>query len=458
MKIKTGFLPLYLKLYDDAAPGMRTGIEEFYSILTAELEKRDLEVITTGICRLEEEFKQAIRNFKESGVEVIITTHMAYSPSLEAIEAFLATDLPIVIMDTTPDFDFSPEQTADRISFNHGIHGVQDLCSLFVRNRRQFFIEAGHWKNSDLIDRIENRVRGAAAAEALKHANIGLIGGPFKGMGDFYVEPEILKRSTGIKTIPFNKNIPPYEISEEELDEQLLSIREYMEIEDMPSDVLRENIRLTCGLQRWMKEENLNGFSCNFLEINGDGPVNRVPFLMSAAGMYSGLGYAGEGDVLTAALVYALMKINPYTSFTEMFCPDWKNNRIFLSHMGEINPRTCKDKAVIRMKEFKYGTSKQPVSVTGQFMEGNAHIVNAVPMGNGTFRLVICPVTVESHNTDNFSKVVHGWIKPEIPVSRFLEEYSKAGGTHHSALIYHESIETIKTFGLTLGWDIKVIN
>ena len=62
-----------------------------------------------------------------------------------------------------------------------------------------------------------------------------------------------------------------------------------------------------------------------------------MPFLEISRLMERGIGYAGEGDVLTAALVGALMKVYAETTFTEMFCPDWKGNSIMLSHMGEIN-------------------------------------------------------------------------------------------------------------------------
>ena len=46
----------------------------------------------------------------------------------------------------------------------HGIHGVQDMCNLLVRNKKQFFIEAGHYKESDVIERVINRVKGIKIA------------------------------------------------------------------------------------------------------------------------------------------------------------------------------------------------------------------------------------------------------------------------------------------------------
>ena len=54
-----------------------------------------------------------------------------------------------------------------------------------------------------------------------------------------------------------------------------------------------------------------------------------LPFLEASKAMARGIGYAGEGDVLTSALVGTLLSVYPETSFTEMFCPNWKDGRYF---------------------------------------------------------------------------------------------------------------------------------
>ena len=46
-KIKIGFLPLYIKLYDDTSPELRPRLEKFYEQMADALEKRGLEVIRT---------------------------------------------------------------------------------------------------------------------------------------------------------------------------------------------------------------------------------------------------------------------------------------------------------------------------------------------------------------------------------------------------------------------------
>jgi L-arabinose isomerase len=45
-------------------------------------------------------------------------------------------------------------------------------------------------------------------------------------------------------------------------------------------------------------------------------------------------------------------------------------------------------------------------------------------------------------------------MKPKIPLHDFLSAYSRAGGTHHSALVYGEAAREMVWFGETMGWDI----
>ncbi len=137
-------------------------------------------------------------------MDAIVTLHLAYSPSLECIDAIAETMLPLIILDTTPVYDFGPGQAMEEINYNHGIHGVQDMCNLLVRRNRQFFLEAGHWKESDVLDRIVKCVRAAKLASTMRNSRVGRIGNYFCGMGDFCVSIEELKSTTGIETVLYD--------------------------------------------------------------------------------------------------------------------------------------------------------------------------------------------------------------------------------------------------------------
>lgn len=77
-----------------------------------------------------------------------------YSPSLQSIDALCRLHVPIIVLDTTETVSFDSMTDPVEIMYNHGIHGVQDMCNLLLRRGKKFFIEAGHFEQSDVIARV----------------------------------------------------------------------------------------------------------------------------------------------------------------------------------------------------------------------------------------------------------------------------------------------------------------
>lgn len=48
-------------------------------------------------------------------------------------------------------------------------------------------------------------------------------------------------------------------------------------------------------------------------------------------------------------------------------------------------------------------------------------------------------------------------MKPCKPLPQFLKEYSLAGGTHHSALVYGAALAELEAFGRMMDFDVTVI-
>ena len=161
---QAGLLPFYLKLYDDALPESRAGFAGFVEGIAAALQARGIRVQTAPVCRIASEFESAIQQFEQAGVDCIVTLHLAYSPSLEAIGAFCHTQIPILILDTTMDASFGQAVAPDRIMYNHGVHGVMDFASLLRRRKRPFEIIAGHAADPNTLDAASDLIRAEECA------------------------------------------------------------------------------------------------------------------------------------------------------------------------------------------------------------------------------------------------------------------------------------------------------
>lgn len=458
---KVGLLPLYLELYDNAMPEVRPRIDEFLALITAELQKRGLDVVNTPVCRIKSEFAQAVRSFEEARADAIVTLHLAYSPSLECADVLAGTTLPVIVLDTTPSFNYGPKTSPDELMYNHGIHGVQDMCNVLIRKGKRFRIEAGHWQKSDVLDRVAAAARSARIATSMRTARVGRIGEPFAGMGDFDVSQSELE-SIGIQVLQCNpdyiRSLMP-EPDSPEIEAEIDADCERFTGDALRSEAHIRSVRAGLAVRRWIERENLSAFSMNFLAVTKASGIPVVPFLEASKAMARGIGYAGEGDVLTAALVGAIASVHLETTFTEMFCPDWGGNCIYLSHMGEMNPNLADGKPLLKEVPFPWTDADDPVIAIGRFKGGQAVLVDLAPGPDGEFRLIIAPVQmIGVQGVDNMSGSIHGWFDPQMPIADFLAGYSKVGGTHHLALVYGEVASEIAGFGEMMGWNTIMLS
>jgi len=482
-----GLLPLYLALYDELLPDLRSEFDGFIGDIVAGFEARGIAVRTVAPCCVSSEFDAAVQQFEADGIDAIVTLHLAYSPSLESVDALCATSLPIVMLDTTMDAAYGLDVRAERLMYNHGIHGVMDLASVLRRRGKAYDIVAGHCADRTVLEKAADRVQcicnalpeppadlvsveadversgGSHPGCPLQGNRVLRIGDAFCGMGDFTVEPALLRERFGIEV---------EQVGLEELDEAVEGITDAAVVAELATDqerfdceldeaVHRQSVRVGLGLRELLSAGGYHGFSINFQEFNRtDRAADTMPFMEISKAMARGIGYAGEGDVMTAALVGALAREFDAVTFTEIFCPDWTGNSLFLSHMGEISPGVAGDRPRICAKPAFDGKSATTAVLTCAVRPGPAVFVNLAPGPNDSFSLIVAPVEVLAENGSldpAMRDTVRAWIRPQGSVSDFLESYSRAGGTHHSALVLGDHADAVVAFGRSLSVETCVI-
>jgi L-arabinose isomerase len=280
-------------------------------------------------------------------------------------------------------------------------------------------------------------------------------------MGDFSVPAKALKRRIGLEIATLS---PPRlkallgEVKEEEIDNEKQTDSKNYTVSRISEQSYNDSLRLFLALKRWVEEEGLAAWTFNFLAITREAGFPTVPFLAASRLMADGIGYAGEGDALTAALVGTLASVFPDTSFTEMFCPDWRRGAVFLSHMGEMNPDLVSGKATLHEKEYEFSDTGTPAVLSGRFRKGEILLVDLAPLSGERFRLICAPAAMlDVEGPDKMEGNVRGWCRPELSLPEFLQQYSRLGGTHHLALVYGADVDTVQTFGSMMGWETCLV-
>jgi len=458
-----GLVPFYLKLYDDLLPQLRAGFDGFIRRIGAALEARGIAVHTAPVCRVAGEFGAAVEQLEAAGADCLIALHLAYSPSLQAIDVLCRTKLPLVLLDTTMDAEFGIGVSPDRIMYNHGVHGVMDLACMLRRRKRAFEIVAGHDSDPRVLDRAADLVRAGLASRALRGSRVLRVGETFAGMGDFAVTEELLASRLGIQVTQVDiasLDAAIGQVRDDAVAREVEEDRQRFNCE-LPAEAHARSVRVGLGLRQLIDAGGYHGVSVNFQAFDrSDRPANTMPFLEISKAMARGIGYAGEGDVLTAALVGALARAFGAVTFTEIFCADWAGDALFLSHMGEISPAVAGDRPRIIAKPLFSGGSLDPGVLTCAVKAGPALLVNLAPGPDDTFSLIVAPVQVLAEGAalapamrDN----IRAWVRPQVAVAPFLEAYGRAGGTHHSALVLGASVESLKALASFAGLGFAAI-
>lgn len=452
---KVGILPLYLKLYDETFPTLRHEFEPLLKKIESEFITYAVDPIRGDICCQEDEIRRVIHAFQTEDIDLLVILHLAYSLSLEALPVLREATCPILLLDTTIDESFDQTVDPNRLMLNHGVHGVQDLACMLRRSKVPYEIIAGSIQQNDLMRRAAGIAKTAFGARCLKQTRAVRIGSRFEGMGDFAVEETILRHTFGItvsQVEPVALKHFVASVSEQEIEHELQQDHAQFNV-TAPESVHRRSIRIGLGVRRMLEDHSYSAFSMNFKSFSRiDAPVDTVPFLEASKSMARGIGYAGEGDVLTASLVGALARAFRTVTFTEIFCPDWKHGALFLSHMGEINPAVSHEKPLLCEKVFPWADALNPAIVACSPAPGNATLVNIAPGPDDSFRLIVAPVDVLADSASPaFHAMVRGWIRPKLPLPTFLEQFSRAGGTHHSALVLGDWTESIGALASFLG-------
>ncbi len=456
-QIKVGLLPLYIKLYDDCGTD-RIYTKAFYDRMAGLLKNQGFDVIKTDYCRVEEEFKKTVKEFENAGADVIVTLHMAYSPSLESIDALSSTELPIVVLDSTEAFGLNFNQSPNPISNNHGIHGVMDMCNLLKQRGKPYAIAAGHENNSNVIKKTADFIKAAVAAKSLNGSKVGAFGTSFKGMGDFLISKEEAKEIFGIEIVSFDDEKLKAlvdGVSESAIKEEKENYKKDYTVAFDDEELFDKAVKAALAVRQGVKDNNLDAFSVNFLEVTTKN-LGSMPFVECCKAMQNGIGYAGEGDVLTASFVGALLKTFNDVSFIEIFCPDWQNNKLLISHMGEMNYAVAKAKPVLEKSNFVYTDAKFAIKALAEFKNGPAVFGNVYKDSDGKYKLLLSEVEM-CDGEQGFDHSIRGWFKPNKPVAEFLEELSEYGAIHHSFLVYDVNIKALEYFGKLIGLGVNKI-
>lgn len=401
----------------------------------------------------------------------LITWMHTFSPAKMWIRGLQALQKPLLHLHTQYNRDI-PWSTMDMdfMNLNQSAHGDREFGHIVTRLNIGRKVVTGHWKDEEVIERINVWVRAAAAWHDWQ-------GAKFVRFGDNMRYVAVTDGDKVSAEAEFGFSVNTYAVGDlvaivDAVTESEINalLADYEATYDLAPNVVEggeqrqslvEAARIELGLRKFLVSGNYKGFTDTFEDLHG---LVQLPGLAVQRLMAEGYGFAGEGDWKTPALVRACKVMGAGLPGTTAFMEDYTyhfdpaNEMVLGSHMLEVDPALATDKPRIEVHPLGIGGKADPARLVFDGLSGPALNASLIDLGT-RFRLIV-------------NKVIGVDVKeelPKLPVARVLwkplpdmktacSAWIYAGGAHHTAYSLSLKPEYLEDFARIAGLEYVAID
>jgi L-arabinose isomerase len=438
-KPRIGILGIMQELYDDMIPGITDRQAGYAAELAAHLGDVG-EFVPGRPIKNRADAEQVMRDFETRDLDGLLVVMLTYGPAMRVARLLAESRLPLCLANIQPEPTVTPEWDMADMTYNQGVHGAQDTANSMVRAGVPFHVITDDWRAPAFKEEVGRWARAAAAVSAWRRLKVAIFGYAMNGMGDIRVDENALVRSLG----PEISAVAPGDLfrGAEKADQD--KVNEIIAFEDanfeidprLSQEERMDHVRMQVAIEEILTERGYGAYSTHFDAIGEDGRFNRLPLAAASSLMAKGYGYAAEGDVLAATMVYAGHVLIGEAHFTEMYAMDFPSDSILMSHMGEGNWKVArKDRPVKLIKRpLGIGRLDDPPTFLFQYQPGPATLATLVSLEGELFRMVVAEGEVLDSQELPALEMPYGQFRPDSGVRECLNGWLRHGGPHHEVM------------------------
>jgi L-arabinose isomerase len=436
---RIGILGIMQDLYDDMIPGIAQRQAGYAAELAAQLDVVG-EFITAEPVKHREDAERVMGEFERAGLDGVLVVMLTYGPAMRVARLLSQSRLPICLANIQPEAAVTPAWDMDDMTYNQGVHGAQDTANAMVRAGRRFHVLTDDWKADSFRADVGRWARAAAAVTRWRSLKVAIFGYAMNDMGDIRVDESALIRSLGpeiLAVAPGDMYRGMQAVTDGQVADVIATEDGRFEIDPRLSAAEREDhARMQVAIKAILDDRGFGAYTAHFDAIGEDGRFSRLPLAAASTLMAEGYGYAAEGDVLTACLVFAGHELIGDAHFTEMYAMDFPSGSVLMSHMGEGNWKIARADRPVKLIKRPLGIGRlaDPPTFLFQYQPGPATLATLVSLEGERFRLVVA----EGENLDSQElpalEMPYGQFRPATGLRTFLNGWLTAGGPHHEVM------------------------
>ena len=336
---------------------------------------------------------------------------------------------------------------------------VPEFACVFNRAGIKYEIVTGYLTEPYVWEEVEGWVDAARVYAGMSNNRMGILGHYYCGMLDVYTD---LTKQSAV----FGTHIDLIEMcelqayrkaaSQEEIQQKLEEFAAKFEInENCSSYELERAAKTSVALDKLVSTHQLGSLAYYYEGWQGNDYEDIVTSVIAGNTLLTGHGIpvAGECEVKNVQAMKIMSLFGEGGSFSEPYTIDFKNDVVLWGHDGPAHFMMSEKKVGLVPLPVYHGKPGCGLSIQMQVKQGDVTFLSVCEGRNEVFLLVaegesVPGKTLQIGNTNSRSKFPCG-------VRTFINEWSKAGPSHHCAIGIGHIADKIQK--LAFLYDIPVI-
>jgi L-arabinose isomerase len=468
--MKAGLFGIGLDTYWPQFEGLLPRLEGYRQQIRQRMEAMGVTVVDAGMVDNPEKARRAADYLKEENIDIAFLYISTYALSSTVLPIAQRLKTPVILLNIQPVAAIDYEKL-NRMNDRGAMTGewlahcqacsVPEIACVFNRSGIRYEIVSGFLAEEETWKDIEEWIAAAKVYDSLNRSRVGILGHYYGGMLDVYTDLTELSATFGahvemlemceLKALRDGVSTAEVERKRADFGTAFDVVPECEEAE------IRRAARTSVALDQLVAAHRVDALAYYYEGYSGNDYEDIVTSVIAGNTLLTGKGIpvAGECEVKNVQAMKIMAGFGAGGSFSEFYALDFNDDVVLLGHDGPAHFNMAEERVKLVPLPVYHGKPGKGLSIQMSVKQGPVTLLSVVEGKDGYFLLVaegrsVAGPTLQIGNTNSRYKF-------DVSAKSFIEQWSKAGPSHHCAIGTGHIAGKIKKLGFLLDIPVKQV-